>query len=520
MQSYTCIPKETTANTYIIRPICMCMFFFSLTTFLIYISIPNRNADPPSKMSKTESSSRASSSEGDDCSGLGHCGPTDADEKKGAADPTGAPSEAKAEAGAAAPSADAAAPASAPAAITVGADGAAVAVTPGTAAAAAPEGVPAAGSVAVPVTATAAPAAVAAATAPPAEAEIEEKDSISPLYVGRVIGKGGEMVRDLQARSGCRIDLDQTGPDKIITYRGTRAKINFAKSLVAILCQPDGKPEDLPLGEAQRKIIFVPATVIGKIIGRGGEMIRTLQNQSAAKIQVDHSGAGADPNQRQITVIGTPTSALKAEEMVNFIAANPQMDAMAGLQMLVRDKASSGAAWGTGPPYANMPNGGVGMTQADQAYYGQAGGGACAYGAAPGGYGAAAAMPPAAGTVTDTVPAAKNYMGRIIGQKGVTINDLQRRSGCDIQINQDVAPGQDCIITITGPPGGVQTARQMLQEIIEMGPNHPYAGGANRESLKFVCRISSTSTYSFKFVFCVFNNTILLTLFVFLSFIL
>lgn len=446
-------------------------------------------------MSKTESSSRASSSEGDDCSGPGHCGPTDADEKKGAADTTGAPSEAKAEAEAEAdcPSADAAAPASAPAAITVNADGATVAVTPGTAADAAPEGVPAPGSVAVPVTATAAPAATATAiaTVPHAEAEIEEKASISPLYVGRVIGKGGEMVRDLQARSGCRIDLDQTGPDKIITYRGTRAKIDFAKGLVAILCQPDGKPEDLPLGEAQRKIIFVPATVIGKIIGRGGEMIRALQNQSTAKIQVDHSGAGADPNQRQITVIGTPTSALKAEEMVNFIAANPQMDAMGGLQMLVRDKASSGAAWGTGPPYANMPNGGVGMTQADQAYYGQAGGGAGVYGAAPGGYGAAAAMPPAAGpggTVTDTVPAAKNYMGRIIGQKGVTINDIQRRSGCDIQINQDVAPGQDCLITITGPPGGVQTARQMLQEIIEMGPNHPYAGGANRELLQVACR--------------------------------
>jgi rRNA processing protein Krr1/Pno1 len=420
-------------------------------------------ADPPSKMSKTESSSRASSSEGDDCSGPG------ADEQKAAGDATAnavaSTTEAAAEGVAAAapvPAADdagagAAPPASAPAAITVGADGIATAATA---------------------------AATAAAAAPPAEPEVEEKASISPLYVGRVIGKGGEMVRDLQARSGCRIDLDQTGPDKIITYRGTRAKIDFAKNLVAILCQPDGKPEDLPLGEAQRKVIFVPATVIGKIIGRGGEMIRSLQNQSAAKIQVDHSGAGADPNQRQITVIGAPASAVKAEEMVNFIAANPQMDAMAGLQMLVRDKTSGGSVWGSGPPYANMPNGGVGMTQADQAYYGQPAGGAGGYGPGPGGYGPGAAIPPAAGpggTVTDTVPVAKTYMGRIIGQKGVTINDLQRKSGCDIQINQDVAPGQDCQITITGPPTGVQAARQMLQEIIEMGPNHPYAGGANRE---------------------------------------
>ena len=33
---------------------------------------------------------------------------------------------------------------------------------------------------------------------------VEEQGQVSPLYVGRVIGKGGEMIRDLQARSGCR----------------------------------------------------------------------------------------------------------------------------------------------------------------------------------------------------------------------------------------------------------------------------------------------------------------------------
>ena len=41
---------------------------------------------------------------------------------------------------------------------------------------------------------------------------VEEKDEISAVYVGRVIGKGGEMIRDLQARSACRIDVDQNVP--------------------------------------------------------------------------------------------------------------------------------------------------------------------------------------------------------------------------------------------------------------------------------------------------------------------
>ena len=82
--------------------------------------------------------------------------------------------------------------------------------------------------------------------------------------------------------------------------------------------------------------------------------------------------------------------------------------------------------------------------------------------------------------MTEMYPCEKMYMGRVIGQKGVTINDLQKRSGCDIQINQNVPMGQPCEICIKGSMQGIQMAKQMLQEIIEMGPNHPYAGG--RES--------------------------------------
>jgi KH domain len=63
------------------------------------------------------------------------------------------------------------------------------------------------------------------------------------------------------------------------------------------------------------------------------------------------------------------------------------------------------------------------------------------------------------------------------GTRGVTVNDLQRRSGCDIQINQDVPPGRDCEITITGTRQGIEMTKQMLQEIIAVGPGHPYAGG-------------------------------------------
>ena len=220
------------------------------------------------------------------------------------------------------------------------------------------------------------------------EATIMEKDEVSTLYVGRVIGKGGEMIRDLQARSGCQIDVDQNvphGAPRIINYKGTPTDVAFAKQLVAMLCRDGVKDSDLPLGKAQRKIVQVPSNVIGKIIGRGGEMIRELQNRSRAKIQVDHSGAGRDENHRQVIVTGSPETVVKAEEMIHFLCVNPAMDAMQALEMLIRDKLSSGTEWGSGPPYPNLPNQGQGMTADAGMGNGMYGGGA--YGQASAAYG-------------------------------------------------------------------------------------------------------------------------------------
>lgn len=344
-----------------------------------------------------------------------------------------------------------------------------------------------------------------AATVMNPESIVEERGEVSALYVGRVIGKGGEMIRDLQARSGCRMDVDQNvppGQPRVITYRGTRKTVDFAKRLVQMLCAENASEADLPLGEAKREFLVVPAQSVGKIIGRGGEMIRELQSRSQAKIQVDHSGtSGLDQSEKQVTITGTEQSVAKAKEMVLFLVANPLMDAMQAINMLVEDKVHRGGIWGSGPPYANLPNGGQNMQPSssggygyDQqaAYYGAApaaahGYGAPAatapYGAPPPAYAAAApayqqqAPSPAAygqygaggGVEMETFYAAKNFMGRIIGQKGVTINDLQRRSACDIQINQDVPPGQDCEISIRGSRQGIEMVKQMLREIIEIG---------------------------------------------------
>lgn len=221
-------------------------------------------------------------------------------------------------------------------------------------------------------------------------------------------------------------------------------------------------------------------------------MIRKLQGESHAKIQVDHSGAGMDANHRQVTITGTHGSVVKAEEMIMFLCANPAVDSMQALLMLIRDKTQEGGMWGSGPPYPNFPNQGQGMPVDSPMGIGfWSGVGHTIAGYSPNSQHNCEnqfSLAGVGGDITggiiesDMFPCAKMYMGRVIGQKGVTVSDLQRRSGCDIQINQNVPAGLDCQISIKGSRRGIQMAKLMLQEIIELGPNHPYAGGRGQFS--------------------------------------
>eukprot|EP00554_Chaetoceros_debilis_P000527 CAMPEP_0194097744 /NCGR_PEP_ID=MMETSP0149-20130528/58023_1 /TAXON_ID=122233 /ORGANISM="Chaetoceros debilis, Strain MM31A-1" /LENGTH=641 /DNA_ID=CAMNT_0038783773 /DNA_START=59 /DNA_END=1984 /DNA_ORIENTATION=+ len=375
--------------------------------------------------------------------------------------------------------------------------------TPQQAPSALPPGVPLGVPVGVPT-----PAAANGSTKPPvsnvsSSETITETAELMSQYVGKIIGKGGEQIRDLQARSSCRVDVDQNVPQgapKIITYQGTREKIEFAKQLVSMLCFEGGRDIELPLGHASQAQVQVPATVVGKIIGRGGEMIKELQSKSFAKIQVDHSGA-PDASYRTVTVIGNELSVKRAEEMINLLIANPMADASTAVDMLIREKTQGTTSWGSGPPYATMPNHGQGMTSdmlgggmprsggggggggyGQQQSYNQGGGGG---GGGYGAYGRQQASPNqyggggGGGQESEVFYASKQYMGRIIGSKGVTINDLQKRSGCDIQINQNVPMGQDCEVSIKGSRQGVENAKQMLNEIIQMGASHQYSGGGS-----------------------------------------
>jgi hypothetical protein len=82
------------------------------------------------------------------------------------------------------------------------------------------------------------------------------------------------------------------------------------------------------------------------------------------------------------------------------------------------------------------------------------------------------APPPLPVIEIDIISCERSDIGYIIGRRGVTINDLQRRSSCDIQIDQAT-----CKIHVKGQRSGIELTRRMLEEIVERGPDHMFAGG-------------------------------------------
>ena len=157
---------------------------------------------------------------------------------------------------------------------------------------------------------------------------IEEKDELPRNHVGSIIGKGGEMIRDLQARSGCFIVVDnqdvKSGLPPMITYRGKCTEdINFAKSLVSMLCNNQKDKVELALGQASMKQMQVHKSDAGRIIGRGGKMINELQVESQARIQIDHSGKIVDGDSRLVIITGTEDAVVKAEKMITVLLNDP-----------------------------------------------------------------------------------------------------------------------------------------------------------------------------------------------------
>ncbi|CAJ0583608.1 unnamed protein product, partial [Mesorhabditis spiculigera] len=134
--------------------------------------------------------------------------------------------------------------------------------------------------------------------------------------VGMIIGKGGEMIKRLGMETGTKIqfkpDDDQTTPDRTAIISGTRDQIDKATQLITELVQ-----KSMGGGSTDTFFMHVPANKTGLVIGKGGETIKLINNESGA-----HCELSRDPppnaNEKVFIIKGTPYQIHHAQHIIRI----------------------------------------------------------------------------------------------------------------------------------------------------------------------------------------------------------
>uniref|UniRef100_A0A8C9WZN5 Far upstream element (FUSE) binding protein 1 n=1 Tax=Sander lucioperca TaxID=283035 RepID=A0A8C9WZN5_SANLU len=256
---------------------------------------------------------------------------------------------------------------------------------------------------------------------------------------GLVIGKGGETIKSLQERAGVKMVMIQDGPqntgaDKPLRISGEPFKVQQAKEMVMELIRDQGFREQR--GEYGSRVGGGGGGGggggdMGIVIGRNGEMIKKIQNDTGVRIQFKPDD-GSTPD-RIAQIMGPPDQAQHAAEIISDLLRSVQAGGPPGHGGGGRGRGRGQGNWNMGPP------GGL------QEF-------------------------------TFTVPTMKT--GLIIGKGGETIKGISQQSGARIELQRNPPPNADPNIkmfTVRGSPQQIDYARQLVEEKIG-GPVTPMGG--------------------------------------------
>ncbi|CAL2037324.1 unnamed protein product [Caenorhabditis brenneri] len=148
--------------------------------------------------------------------------------------------------------------------------------------------------------------------------------------VGLVIGKGGTEIRLIQQTSACRVqmDADDQSNDGIrnCTIEGTPDQVAIAKQMITqVINRNQGIVPTESTDDEVTEDILIPSDKIGLVIGKGGETIRTVQEQSGLRtcnVVQDSTSATGQP--KPLRMSGTPTAVETAKALVTNIMNNIQ----------------------------------------------------------------------------------------------------------------------------------------------------------------------------------------------------
>lgn len=188
---------------------------------------------------------------------------------------------------------------------------------------------------------------------------------------------------------------------------------------------PRGYPrERSPPPNDNSEVILIDSSLVGLVIGRQGESLRRIEQQSATRIQFIN-GPDSGP-QRQCRITGSPGARIAAKREINRII----------------EENGGNPARETGRNARNShARGGAGLTNQPALRDGEQ---------------------------SSQIMVPDRTVGLIIGRGGETIRDLQERSGCHVNIvgeNKSVNGLRP--VNLIGSPVAAARAKELIMEIVD-----------------------------------------------------
>ena len=294
------------------------------------------------------------------------------------------------------------------------------------------------------------------------------------MFVGFVIGKGGENIQRMQSQTGGKVQVQKESemifgePMRVITLSGSPDAVAELRRRIDEIVQskmnergggggayggaPGAAPYSAPSnrgggnnqGELDTPIVMkipVPHDKVGIIIGKAGATVKMIQERTRTIVKIPPEPDADNPTLRTISI--------GAETQEEAIAAQMEIH-----QVLQQYHMNSGGGGGGG----GGNGGGSGFGGHNGGINGLGGG----------------------GQTTVIVPVPDDRVGGIIGSRGSTIKSIQDMTRTRINIPTACEPGSFPpmrMIQILGAEPGVSHAKAEIEKIISMNSRVGGGGG-------------------------------------------
>ncbi|XP_074599237.1 far upstream element-binding protein 1-like isoform X2 [Brevipalpus obovatus] len=140
---------------------------------------------------------------------------------------------------------------------------------------------------------------------------------VPPQFIGLVIGKGGENIKRIQAETNTKVqfEISKTDPKgtKVCIIQGQQEAVRRAAELVQEIidnaASSRGRIRGRPEGDEVR--MNVPPNRTGVVIGKGGDTIRAIKQQSGCDIELEKNSKGV------FIIRGPPDRVPIAQQLIN-----------------------------------------------------------------------------------------------------------------------------------------------------------------------------------------------------------